>query len=86
MPINATGGQGFRINGDAFFIDLQDRLNEGGHPFPLPVAGPLESGFERVENHPVPKLFERGPTPLNRIVLAVIRRIVDLLDSEPTLA
>ncbi len=45
-------------------------------PFPGHGAGIVDHRVHRIEQGPIPVLFQNPPTPLNRVILAMIRRIL----------
>ena len=50
---------------------------------PSHPQGALQDHLQAVQQHPVPLLLQRRPAPLDRIVLAVVRRIVHQADLQP---
>src|SRR4051794_38435386 len=56
------------------------RFTVGCRPFHLIRRARCRTFFQPLSNTPVPLLLQRRPAPLDRIVLAVIRRIVHQAD------
>ncbi len=59
-----------------FAADLDDRMN----PFPGHLLGPLQHRLCIDQLRPIPLQLQDTPTPLNRIILAVVRWIIQQLN------
>lgn len=64
----------------SFCVDFAAEFDHRLDPFPRHTLGPREHGARVVQVGPVPMQFQNAPTALNRIILAVIRRVIEELD------
>ena len=63
-------------DGYALIIDLVHEVNNRLEPLPSHCACPLQRTFHRIKQCSVPVHFQNAPASLDRVVLAVIGRIV----------
>ena len=74
-----TGGDGAEGAGreaDAGLVDTVQQMHDRSHPTPCHRLGPLQSGFDGSQQRAVPVVFQDTPAAFDRVVLAVIRRVV----------
>ena len=57
-------------------------MNQGFKPIPSHLGRPLQRLFNGVKYRAIPIVFQGSPASLDRIVLAVIGRIVDQLHAQ----
>ena len=61
---------------DAAVVDIAHQLDTWIQAFPSHRAGLSQHRFNRAQQRPVPMSFQNAPASFNRVVFAVIRRIV----------
>ena len=74
------GCHGLFGEGHAFLIDLAGQGREGMNPLLGHAAGPTEHGIDVCQQRAIPVLLQNAPAALDRVVLAVVRRVVQELD------
>src|SRR6516225_6753096 len=65
---------------DAFVVDLTTELDNRMNTLPGHPLGPLHHRLHIDQLRPIPLQLQDTPAPLNRIILAVIRRVIQQLN------
>src|SRR6516165_298919 len=66
--------------GYPFLVDLPTEGNDGVHALPCHRLGPLQHRLHIDQLGPVPVQFQDAPAPLDGIILAVVRGVIQQLN------